>query len=127
MPTPAQLLDAAEQEFRQHRFTAGADLVWDAACQPVALAAGRANLPCRNEQEAYEIAAKMDRKHTGEPVHHWLRLRAADVFRTQAAHHSEDGDWQWQPDEYLESLADIREMMTWLPQSDAGTPIAGDA
>ena len=127
MTTPAQLLDAAEEEFRQRRFTSGADLVWDAASQPVALAAGRANLSCRNPQEAYEIAAKMDRKHTGEPVHLWLRLRAADVFRTQAAHHGEDGDWQWDQDEYIESLADIREMMTWLPQDDRGTPITGDA
>ena len=52
MTTPTQLLDAAEQEFRHHRFTAGANLVWDAAYQSVASAASRDNLPCRNVQEA---------------------------------------------------------------------------
>lgn len=125
MTTPTQLLDAAEQEFRQHRFTAGANLVWDAARQPVAAAASRDNLPCRNEQEAYDIAQMLDRKHLGEPVHHWLRLRAADVFRTQAAHNGEDGDWQWDPDEYIESLADIQAMIAWLPPSDAPAKTEG--
>lgn len=118
MTTPAQMLDAAEQEFRHHRFTAGANLVWDAAYQSVTAAAHCVNLPCCNEQEAYDIAEMLDRKHFGEPVHHWLRIRAADVFRTQAAHHGEDGDWQWDQDEYIESLADIRAMIAWLPQSD---------
>ena len=114
MTTPAQLLDAAEQEFRQRRFTAGAELVWDAAYQSVAAAAVRNNLPCRNEQDAYAVAAMLDSKPTEQPVDHWLQLRTANLYRTQAAHHGEETDWQWDPDEYVENLAGIREMVTCL-------------
>ena len=117
MTTPAQLLDAAEQEFRQHRFTSGADLVWDATYQSVAIAARRANLPCRTEEETYDAAEVLDRKHRGEPLDYWLRLRVADVFRTQAAHHGEDGDWLWEPDEYLESMAGIRFMVNHISRN----------
>ena len=119
MTTPVQLLDAAEQEFRQHRLTAGANLVWDAVYQTVAAAGRKANLSCRSEQDAYDIAEKLDQKQPGEPADFWLSLSVADVFRTQATHHGEDGDWQWDQDEYIESLADLREMVAWLPQSGA--------
>ena len=117
MSTPMQLLDAAEQEFQHHRLTAGANLVWDAAYQTVATAVRKANLPCRSEQDAYDIAEKLDQKQTGEPVDFWLSLSMADVFRTQASHHGEDGDWQWDQDEYIEILADLKAMIAWLPQS----------
>lgn len=123
MITPTQLLNRAEQEFRQHRFTSGADLVWDAAYQSVAIAAKHANLPCNNEQEAYDAAAHLDRIQQETSPDHWLRLQAADVFRTQAAHYGEDGDWQWEPDEYIECLGDIREMIAWLSQSETTAPV----
>ena len=116
MRTPTQLLDAAEQEFRQHRFTAGADLVWNAAYQSIAAAARHANLPCRNAQEAYDAANLLDQQKPDSPLHHWIRLRLADTFHTQAAHHGGDGDWQWSPDEYIESLAGIRLMVSHLSQ-----------
>ena len=119
MPTPTQLLDAAEQEFQHHRLTAGANLVWDAVYQTVATAGRKANLPCHNEQEAYNIAEMLDQKQPGEPVDFWLSLSVADVFRTQAAHHGEDGDWQWDQDEYIECLADLRDLIAWLPSSGA--------
>ena len=48
--TPSQLPNAADQEFHQHRFTAGADLVWCATYQWVTVVAGNANLPCRNHR-----------------------------------------------------------------------------
>ena len=117
MTTPSKLLDAAEQEFRQHRFTTGANLVWDAAYQSVAIAARRANLPCRTEAEAYDAAEALDRKHKGESLDYWLRLRVADVFRTQAAHRGQDGDWLWEPDEYLESMAGIRFMVNHISRN----------
>ena len=97
MPTPAQLLDTAEQEFQQHSLTAGANLVRDAVYQTVVEAGRNANLSCRSEQDAYDIAEKLDQKQPAEPVDFWLSLRVADAFRTQAAHHGEDGDWQWGP------------------------------
>ena len=117
MPTPAQLLDAAEQEFQHHRFTAGANLVWDAAYQSVAAAASRDNLHCRNEQEAYDAATLLNQQQPDHPVDHWLQLRLADVFRSQAAHHGENADWQWAPDEYIENLYGIREMVAHLSQN----------
>ena len=117
MTTPTQLLDAAEQEFQQHRLMAGANLVWNAVYQTVAAAGRNANLPCRSEQDAYNIAKMLDQKQPGEPADFWLSLKVADVFRTQAAHHGEDGDWQWDQDEYIESLADLRAMIAWLPQN----------
>lgn len=119
MTNPSKLLDAAEQEFRQHRFAAGADLVWDAVYQSVVTAAGQADLPCRNAQEAYDVATLLDQQHSVEPVHHWIRLRLADTFRTQAAHYGEDGDWQWAPDEYIESMAGIRLMVNQISQNGA--------
>ena len=61
MPASDQLLDAAEQEFRRHCFTAGADLVWDAACQSVA-GALHANLPRCNEQEAHDVATILEQR-----------------------------------------------------------------
>ena len=114
MPTPAQLLDAAEQEFQHHRLAAGANLVWDAVYQTVAAAGRKANLPCRSEQDAYDIAEMLDQQQSGEPVDYWLRLSVADVFRTQAAHHGEDGDWQWDADEYVEHMVGIRWMVNHL-------------
>ena len=118
MTTPAQMLDAAEQEFQQHRLTAGANLVWDAVYQTVAAAGRNANLPCRSEQDAYDVAEKLDQKQPGEQADFCLSLQVANAFRTQATHHGEDGDWQWDQDEYIESLADLRAMMAWLPHSD---------
>ena len=123
MPTPAQLLDAAGQEFQQHRLTAGANLVWDAVYQTVVAAGRDANLSCRSEQDAYDIAEKLDQKQPAEQADFWLSLRVADVFRTQAAHHGEDGDWQWDKDEYIESLADLRALIAWLPPTDTHTNV----
>ena len=117
MITPVQMLDAAEQEFRHHRFTAGANLVWDAAYQSIAAAAHCINLPCRNEQEAYDAATLLDQQPSDDPAHHWIRLSLADAFRTQAAHHGGDGDWLWDADEYIESMVGIRLMVSQTSQN----------
>ena len=96
----------------------------------------RANLPCRTEDEAYDVAEALDRKHKGEPLDYWLRLRVADVFRTQAAHYGEDVDWLWEPDEYIESMAGIRLMVNHLNiqigklifvSEKGGSPLFGQA
>lgn len=99
-------------------------LVWDAAYQSVATAAKHHNLPCRNEQEAYDAAAHLERIQQGRAMHHWLRLQAADVFRTPAAHYGENGAWQWNPDEYIESLGDIRKIVAWLSPTETAAKIA---
>lgn len=117
MATPTQMLDAAELEFQQRRFTSGANLVWEAAHQSVADAAQHAKLPCCDEQDAYDIAALLDSSQPGEPVHHWLRLRVADAYRTQAAHKGEDGDWLWEPAEYIQNMTGIRLMVEHIARN----------
>ena len=114
MNTPTEMLDAAEREFRNNQFQAGANLVWDAACQFITTAARRVNLPCNSERDVYDIAAQLDQKQQDNRSEYWICLSAADVYRTQAAHYGGDGDWEWDADEYAENLDNIRVMVTHL-------------
>lgn len=118
MNTPTQMLDAAEQEFRNHRFLDGANLVWDATCQSITTAARRFNLPCNAEQDIYSIAAKLDHEQDVNRSEHWICLSVADAYRTQAAHYGGDGDWEWDADEYVENLDGIRAGLAYLSQHD---------
>ena len=118
MNTATQMLDAAEREFRNHRFLDGANLVWDAACQSISTAARRINLPCNAQQDIYGIAAKLDHGQEANRSEHWICLSAADAYRTQAAHYGGDGDWEWDADEYVENLDGIRAALAYLSQHE---------
>ena len=56
----AALLAEADREFDMGNYSQGAGLVWQAAMAALSAAAERHGMPCRNREEARQLAAHLD-------------------------------------------------------------------
>ena len=111
-----RLLNQALSLFTTEQYVAGADLVWEAAYNAVASAAGRAGQPCRDKMDAFRFAKTLPPPAHLPELEHWHRinLSAADAYVKQANKVEPYCYWPWQPHEYVEHIASIRDMVRHL-------------
>lgn len=114
MNAQLQMLAQAEKHFRHQDFQAGAALVWQAASQSVVAAGEREGMPCGTAKDVYETALAMNHLYPAQHMDHHLYLSLADIYRRQAATHTDPVEWQWEPRDYIENLSGIREMVKRL-------------
>lgn len=108
------MLDEAEVHFNNHRFTEGADLVWNAAFQSIAQAARALGIPCENRDQAWPAAKKLDQIRPNPELRYITTILHASVYPEYAATQHEPDENQWEPHEYIDKLDGHRQMVAAL-------------
>ena len=109
-----KMLDEAEDHFNKHQFIEGAHLVWTASLQAVVAAAKALDLPCDTNGEAHLAAESLDRIRPNDEFSYATTLLHASLYPQEAATHLDPTTWQWEPEEYIESLYNKRLMIAAL-------------
>lgn len=103
------LLAAAEREIALGNYHKGAGLVWQAAMEALSAVAIQHGLPCRNREEARQVAKYLDGvADSTEPPdglsrhRNYLAFGTADTFRehNEELHELVYTELLWEPDEY---------------------------
>lgn len=114
MEDQLKMLDQAEAHFKNHRFSEGANLVWQASFQAIAEAAHALNLPCNNKAEAHQAAKTLDQIRPNPELRYINTLLHAAIYTKEAATRHIPSENQWEPDEYVEYLHNKRIMVNAL-------------
>jgi len=113
----AALLVEAEQEIAQGNYHKGAGLVWQASMAALSAVAMQHGLPCRNREEARQVAKYLDgiaystERQDGLSRHrNYLAFGTADTFRehNEELHELVYTELLWEPDEYVVYLDSVQ-------------------
>ena len=109
-----QMLDRAEVLFQVHCFTEGSDLVQKATFQALTQAARVMNIPCHNQEQAYEAAKTIDSLSPEQNIHYTTTLLHAGVYQSEAENRQTTTEDQWDPEEFIEHLDGHRDAILEL-------------
>ena len=126
MQAQLDLLNEAAQDFRGKLYSHGAQLVWQAAFESMAISAKANGQPCENRDQAFAYARRLDEIFDDEYIRYGSYLSLADIYLTQANDTELPCDWRWEQYEYLENLEVIRDMIVSLPDCPKAGALAAD-
>ena len=109
-----QMLDRAEVLFQVHCFTEGADLVRNATYQALKQAARTLNIPCRNQEQAYQAAKTIESLSREQNIHYITTLLHAGVYPSEAENRQTPTEDQWDPEEFIDHLDGHRDAILEL-------------
>ncbi len=108
------LLAEAERQISLGNFHKGSGLVWQAAMAALSAVAVQHGLPCRNREEARQVAKHLDgvaERQDGVARHrNYLAFGTADSFRehNEDLHELVHTELLWEPDEYAAYLDSVQ-------------------
>lgn len=111
------LLNQAEQEIALGNYHKGSGLVWQAAMAALSAVATQHGLPCRNREEARQVAQHLDgvadsteRRDDLARYRNYLAFGTADSFRehNEELHELVYTELLWEPDEYAIHLDSVQ-------------------
>lgn len=126
MQAQLDMLNEAAQDFREKLYSHGAQLVWQAAFESMAISAKANGQPCENRDQAFAYARRLDEIFDDEYIRYSTYLGTAEMYLTQANDQDMPCDWRWEQYEYLENLEVVTDMISSLGDAPKTQELTSD-